>query len=295
MKRTDLAELVLLGALWGGSFLFMRMGAGAFGPIALAGLRALGASACFLPLLARSAFRAELRAHAWPIAVVGLSNGALPYVLFSLAARSLPAGLSATFDAVTPLLVAASGWLWLGQRLDMARVAGLLVGLAGVLWLVGEGRAATTATADRWAVIACLGAVACYAFTAHYSERRLPAVRPLAAAAGGQFVSAILLAPATLAFWPSRAPDLKAWAAVAGLAVLCTALAYVSFFRLIARVGAARTMVVLYLIPAFAVLWGVLFLDEAVSFAMAGGCALILVGVALTSGALRPDKAACQA
>lgn len=295
MKRTDLAELVLLGALWGGSFLFMRMGADAFGGIALAGLRAVGASLCFLPLLAKASRRAELRAHAWPIAVVGVSNGAVPYVLFSLAARSLPAGLSAIFDAVTPLLVATSGWLWLGQKLDGTRLAGLLVGLAGVSWLVGASGASAHAAGSGWAMAACLGAVACYAFTAHYSERRLPAVRPLTAAAGGQFVSAVLLAPATLACWPAQSPGPRAWAAVAGLAVLCTALAYVSFFRLIGRIGAARTMVVLYLIPAFAVLWGALFLGEAVTFSMAGGCAVILLGVALTTGVLQPYKPARQA
>jgi drug/metabolite transporter (DMT)-like permease len=293
MKRTDLAALCLLGALWGGSFLFMRMGAGAFGGMALAGLRAGGAALCFLPLLLHAGRRAELRRHAWPIAVVGVSNGALPYVLFSLAARDLPAGLSAIFDAVTPLLVAASGWLWLGQKLDRARLTGLLIGLGGVLWLIGGSRGfAHQDAASGWAMAACLGAVACYAFTAHYSERRLPAVSPLTAAAGGQFVSAVLLAPTTLWLWPAQPPGLRAWLAVAGLVVLCTAVAYVLFFRLLGRIGAARTMVVLYLIPAFAVLWGALFLGEAVTLAMAGGCAVILLGVALTTGVWRPRPVA---
>lgn len=292
MKRLDLTMLLLLGALWGASFLFMRMGAEAFGSMALAGLRAIGASLCFLPLLASAGRRAELRRHAWPTAVVGVSNGALPYVLFSYAARSLPAGLSAIFDALTPLLVAASGWLWLGQKLDGTRLAGLLVGLAGVLWLIGGSAGNTHGGAGSgWAIAACLGAVACYAFTAHYSERRLPAVSSLTAAAGGQFVSALLLAPATLAYWPERPPGAGAWAAMTGLAVLCTAVAYVLFFQLIARTGAARTMVVLYLIPAFAVLWGALFLGERVTLAMAGGCAVILLGVALTTGVLRPRPA----
>lgn len=293
MKRNDLAALLLLGALWGGSFLFMRMGADAFGGMALAGLRAIGASLCFLPLLASAGCRAELRRHAWPIAVVGVSNGALPYVLFSLAARSLPAGLSAIFDAVTPLLVAASGWLWLGQRLDGPRLAGLLVGLAGVLWLIAGSTGLGHGDAGNgWAMAACLGAVACYAFTAHYAERRLPAVSPLTAAAGGQFVSALLLAPPTAWLWPAQPPGLQAWAAMAGLAVLCTAVAYVLFFRLLGRIGAPRTMVVLYLIPAFAVLWGALFLGEPLTLAMAGGCAVILLGVALTTGLLRPRAAA---
>lgn len=288
MKRIDMAALLLLGALWGGSFLFMRMGADAFGGWSLAGLRAIGAALCFLPLLAMRDRRAELRRHAWPIAVVGVSNAALPYVLFSLAAQHLPAGLSAIFDALTPLLVAASGWLWLGEKLDAPRVAGLLIGLAGVLWLIAGGTGFGHADKDAgWAMAACLGAVACYAFTAHYSQRRLPAVSPLTAAAGGQFVSALLLAPVTAWQWPAQPPGPQAWLAMAGLAVACTAVAYVLFFHLIARIGAARTMTVLYLIPAFAVLWGALFLDEAVTLAMAGGCAVILLGVALTTGVPR--------
>lgn len=291
MKRTDLILLTLLGALWGGSFLFMRMGADAFGPLALAGLRAIGASLCFLPLLASAGCRAELRRHGWPVAVVGVSNGALPYVLFSLAACRLPAGLSAIFDAITPLLVAASGWLWLGQKLDGSRLAGLLVGLAGVLWLLGGSESLAHPAENGWAMAACLGAVACYAFTAHYAER-LPAVSPLTAAAGGQFVSALVLAPTTVLDWPQRSPDLSAWAALAGLAIACTAVAYVVFFRLIGRIGAMRTMVVLYLIPAFAMLWGALFLGEAVTPAMAGGGAVILLGVALATGLWRPPTPA---
>ena len=134
--------------------------------------------------------------------------------------------------------------------------------------------------------------MACYAFTAHYAERHLPAVSPLTAAAGGQFVSALLLAPTTLLTWPARPPGLHSWIALAGLALACTAVAYVMFFRLIGRIGAARTMVVLYLIPAFAMLWGALFLGETVTLAMLGGCAVILLGVALTTGLWRPRTVA---
>ena len=136
MKKSDLAALLLLGALWGASFLFMRMGADQFGGMALAGLRAIGAALCSLPLLASRERLAEMRRHWRPIAVVGMSNSALPFVLFSYAATSLPAGVSAISDAIGPLLVALSGWLWLGEKLDGTRTAGLLVGFAGVVWLI---------------------------------------------------------------------------------------------------------------------------------------------------------------
>ncbi|PWK86666.1 DMT family transporter [Fulvimonas soli] len=289
MRKSDIAVLLALGALWGASFLFMRMGAGAFGGMALAGLRAIGAALCSIPLLASRRRLAQLRAHWRPLAVVGLANSALPFVLFSYAAQSLPAGVSAISDAIAPLLVAASGWLWLGERLDAARIVGLVVGLAGVVWLVagtlGLGHAGP---ASGWAMAACGGANVCYAFGAHYSQRRLRDVAPLVVATGSQLAAATMLLPLTVWRWPARTPALPAWLAAFGLAAACTTLAYVLFYRLLARVGATRSMAVLYLIPVFGVLWGLVFLHEPVTLAMAGGCAVILLGVALTTGLLHP-------
>jgi len=289
MKRSDLATLLLLGALWGASFLFMRMGASQFGGVALAGMRAIVAAACSLPLLASRRRRAELRTHWRAVTIVGIANSALPFVLFSYAAQSLPAGLSAIFDAIAPLLVAASGWLWLGEKLDWPRSGGLLVGLAGVTWLIGGtlgfGHGGTT---TGWAMAACVGANLCYTFGAHYSHRRLQVVSPLVVATGSQLAAAILLLPFTLWLWPARMPAATAWFALFGLAAACTSLAYVLFYQLLARAGSNRAMAVLYLIPVFGVLWGALFLGERVTVAMAGGCAVILLGVALATGMLRP-------
>jgi drug/metabolite transporter (DMT)-like permease len=288
MKRSDIAVLLLLGALWGGSFLFMRMGANEFGSMPLAGMRAIGAAICFIPLLASREHITELRVYWRSISVFGIANSALPFVLFSFAAQHLSAGLSAIFDAITPLLVAASGWLWLNEKLDAPRIAGLIVGLAGVLWLVG-GTAGFGhgGTGTGWAMAACVMATVCYAFSVHYGHRRLRTVSPMTATAGSQVVAAVLLTPSTLWLWPAKMPGVHAWIAMFGLAVACTSVAYVLFFRLIARVGTARTMTVLYLIPAFGVLWGTVFLGEAFTMVMAVGCAVILLGTALTTGVIR--------
>lgn len=283
MKTSDLANLLLLGALWGASFLFMRMGADAFGGMALAGVRAAMAGVCFLPLLASNARRAEMHRHWRAIALVGVTNSALPFVLFAYAALALPAGLSAIFDAITPLLVAASGWLWLGERLSRTQLAGLLLGFAGVLWLIGDSVHVQGGVQSLLACLACIGATVCYAFSVHFSRRRLAGVSPLTSAAGSQMVAAVVLLPFTAWSWPAAMPGAGAWVAVLGLGIACTAVAYVMFFHLIARVGAARTMTVLYLIPAFGVLWGWMFLGEAFSAAMGAGCGVILVGTALIS------------
>jgi drug/metabolite transporter (DMT)-like permease len=289
MKKIDLAVLLLLGALWGGSFLFMRMGAGAFGALPLAGLRAIGAALCFLPLLASRRHLAEWREHWWPIAVVGLTNSALPFVLFTFATRTLPAGLASIIDGMTPMFAALLGWLWLGQRLDAWRGAGLVVGFAGVVWLA-EGSLALGPGAGL-ALLAGVAATVLYGYAVHYTRLRLGGVTPLVVTVGSHMVAALLLLPTTLLAWPAQSPPLQAWLAAAGLAVLCTALAYVLFFWVLARVGAQRIMVIPYLIPAFGVLWGALLLGEPVSPRMLGGCAVILLGTALTTGLVRARRA----
>jgi drug/metabolite transporter (DMT)-like permease len=289
VKKTDYAVLLSLGALWGGSFLFMRMGAGAFGALPLAGLRAIGAALCFLPLLASRTRLAEWRAHWRPIAVVGLTNSALPFVLFTFATRSLPAGLASIIDGMTPMFAALIGWLWLGQRLDAWRSAGLAIGFAGVVWLA-EGSLALGPDAGM-ALLACVAATVLYGYAVHYTHLRLAGVTPLVVTVGSHMVAALLLLPTTLLAWPAQAPPLQAWLAATGLAVLCTALAYVLFFWVLARVGAVRIMVIPYLIPAFGVLWGALLLHEPVSARMLGGCAVILLGTALTTGLVRGRRA----
>jgi drug/metabolite transporter (DMT)-like permease len=143
-----------------------------------------------------------------------------------------------------------------------------------------------SAVTTGWAVLACVAATMLYAFSAHFSKRYLAAVPPLAVAAGSQLAAALVLAPAALVLHPHAMPSARAWGALLCLGVGCTALAYVLFFRLIARVGAAKTMAVPFLVPAFGVLWGVLFLAEHVTKAMAAGSALIVLGTALATGVI---------
>ncbi|WP_267225178.1 DMT family transporter [Dyella silvae] len=293
MKTSDIVALLLLGAIWGASFLFMRMGADEFGGMALAGMRAIGAAICSIPLLTRTRC-AEMRTHWRDIAIVGIANSALPFVLFSYAAKSLPAGVSAISDAIAPLLVALSGWMLLGEKLSATQATGLLIGFTGVVWLVvGTLGLSGGAHATGWAMAACLGANICYSFGAHYSHRRLRSgVTPLSVATGSQLAAALILLPFTVWTWPTHTPGWTSWLAVFGLAAICTSLAYVLFYSLMARVGASRSMVVMFLIPVFGVVWGLLFLHEPVTLAMAGGCVVILLGVALTTGLLRPRSSA---
>ncbi|MBS0440586.1 MAG: DMT family transporter [Proteobacteria bacterium] len=289
MKTNDLAELVALAAIWGASFLFMRLGASEFGPVALAAVRVAGAALVLMPLLHWRGQMGELRRHWRAIFVVGVTNSALPFLFFSYAALAISAGLSSIFNASAPLWGALVAWCWLRERPTLPRTLGLAIGFAGVVGLAWE-KASFKPGGSGWAIVACLAAALCYGFSANYTKKRLQGVAPMAVAAGSQFAAALLLALPALWWWPAALPSAHAWAMVALLALLCTGLAYLLYFRLIAHVGAANAIAVTFLIPAFAVLWGWLFLAEALTPAMAIGCAVILLGTALATGVLAPRR-----
>ena len=291
MKTSDLGELITLAALWGASFLFMRMGAAEFGPVALAAVRVGGAALFLLPLLHLRGQVGALRRHWRPIFVVGITNSALPFLCFSYAALAITAGLSSIFNAATPLFGAVIAWLWLHDRLGPTRIAGLAIGFAGVVGLAWE-KASFKPGGSGWAIVACLAATLLYGLSASFTKKRLQGVPPLAVAAGSQLSAALVLVLPAAWLWPATPPSAAAWGTAAVLAVLCTGVAYLLYFRLIAHIGAANAIAVTFLIPAFAVLWGWLFLGEPLTPAMALGCAVILLGTSLATGLVRPPAAA---
>ena len=290
MKPLDVIELVLLAALWGASFLFMRVAAPEFGPVALTALRVAGAALLLLPLLAARRQIGALRTHWRPIAIVGLVNSALPFVLFSLAALAISGGLAAIFNATAAMWAALIAWAWLGEKLTPSRLLGLALGFAGVVGLAWGNASLQTGAhgvSPAVAIAAVVLASLCYGFAANYTRRHLGGVPPLAVAAGSQAAAAAMLALPALAWLPPALPGAVAWVNVAALAVLCTGVAYLLYFRLIARLGAARAITVTYLIPLFAMLWDVVFMAERITASMLTGAAVILLGTALATGMLR--------
>lgn len=291
MKTRDLTDLLLLGALWGASFLFMRMGALEFGAFALVFVRVAVAAAMLLPILALRGQMSVLREHGWPIAVVGVINSALPFLCFVLAAYVLSTGLMGIFNSIAPIWAALIAWWWLGDRPTASRTLGLAVGLAGAIGLawsrVGLKEAAVAGVTPLIGIAACVGATVLYGIAANYTKRKLAGVPPMAVAAGSQAsAAAVLLLPALWA-WPAQMPSATAWAAAAALAVACTGWAYILYFRLIANAGATNAIAVTFLIPVFAMGWGWLVLGERPGWDMVAGAAVILLGTALTVGLLR--------
>lgn len=292
MKPFDLAELVLLAALWGASFLFMRLGAHEFGPIVLAAVRVGLASALLVPLLASRGQLVQLREHWRGLLVVGALNSAIPFALFSFAALSITAGLSSIVNATTPLWTAIVAFVWLRQGLTPWRVLGLVIGFAGVAFLAWD-KASFKPGADHsgfWAVLACAAATLCYGLAANATKRFLAGASPLAVATGSQLSAAVLLTAPAAVLWPASPPSGVAWAAAGALALLCTAVAYILYFRLMSRVGPTNAVSVTFLIPLFAILWGALFLGEAITAQMVIGGGIVLVGIALALGLVGPNR-----
>jgi drug/metabolite transporter (DMT)-like permease len=277
------AEFLLLAALWGSSFLFMRLGAVEFGVWATAGVRVAVASAFLAPVLWWRGRWPDLRRHARPILFVGLLNSALPFALYAYAVQTVSTGLAAILNATSPLMGALVAWLWLKDRPGRLRALGLLIGFAGVV-LLSWNKLGTHAAADRWAVLACLGATLCYGISASFTKKYLTGVNSLAIATGSQFGAALVLAAPALHGWPVTLPSAQAWGALLAVGILCTGIAYILFFRLIEHTGPAKAMTVTFLVPVFALLYGALLLGEVITLQMLLGGGVVLCGVALALG-----------
>jgi drug/metabolite transporter (DMT)-like permease len=285
-----LGDFFLLSALWGASFLFMRNAAMELGPLPTAAARVGIAALCLLPLLWRRGLLPELVRHHRPVLFVGLLNSGIPFALYSYAVLSISTGLSAILNATVPLFGAVVAWAWLRERPGASRSLGLALGFVGVALLAWNKASFTPkagAAATGWAVLACLLACVCYALAATFTKRYLGEVKPLVLAAGSQLGATLGLTLPALWLWPGQAPSLTALASLLAVGVLCTALAYILFFRLIANVGPARTLTVTFVVPVFGVLYGTLLLEEALTPAMLGCGVVILCGTALATGVVR--------
>jgi len=295
MSSRNLAELLALAALWGASFLLMRVAASDFSAVALVFVRVAGATVLLLPLLLARGGGPALRQHWRPLLVVGVLNSALPFLLFMVAASVLSAGLMSVFNATAPIWGALIAWWWLSEKLGRSRVLGLVIGLlgvAGLAWGKADFKVGASGISPALGVAACVVAPLLYGVAANYSRQRLAGVAPLAVATGSQLAAALLLALPAWLWWPAAQPSARAWVAAAVLAVACTALAYLLYFRLIAQVGPAKAIAVTFLIPAFAMGWGWALLAEQPTGTMLLGCAVILAGTALATGALKlPERA----
>lgn len=282
-----LGEFVLLSAIWGASFLFLRVAVVEFGVFATAGMRVVIATLFLLPFLLRQRLAGELFARWRTMLLVGILNSAVPFACFSYALLYITTGLSAILNATVPLFGALIAWAWLGERLTTLRVAGLVLGFLGVAMLAwDEAHFGTGASgmASALALGAGLLATLCYAFAANFARKHLAGVPALVIATGSQLGATIGLLLPTLWLWPERMPGMAAWAAVLAVGVVSSGVAYILYFRLIESAGPTRAMSVTFVVPVFAILYGALLLHEPVTAWMLLCGAVIVAGTALSAG-----------
>ncbi|MBP0598122.1 DMT family transporter [Herbaspirillum sp. LeCh32-8] len=293
MSPTNILKLLLLAAIWGTSFMLMRIAAPVFGPMLTTFGRASLATVALLAYAQSRGVKLDWRRNWKPFLVIGIGNTALPFSLFAWSALYIPSSYMATMNSLAPVFTAVFGFLLLGERLTAVRLGAFVLGLVGVAVLVGVGPVPAEAMVI-FGVLAAMSAAVSYGFAATYTRMRCAGISPIAMATGSQFAAALCLIPFALPGLPHAADAVAAGAGHALLAVLvlgvvCTGIAYALFFQLISAEGATKAITVTFLVPMTASLWAWLLLDEPVTGGTVAGIAIVLTATAI---ALRAKPAA---
>ena len=287
MRRIDLFRLILLATIWGGSFLFMRILAPVLGVLWTVEARVGLAGLALLTYLAFTGQKMFFSTHWRQYLVLGLLNSAIPFVLFTFAALTIPAGYSAIINATSPLWGALIGALVLHETLTARKIGGLIIGVAGVAFLVRLGPVDVTLEVAL-AAGACASAALCYAIAGVFSKKAAQTLSSAQMATGSQLFAALVILP-LLPLAPVTGPVTPFILLIAAaLALLCSAVAYFIYFRLMVDIGPTKALTVTFLVPLFAVLWGAVFLGEHVTLTMLAGCAMVVAATWLVVFTPRP-------
>ena len=293
MRLSDYIRLLLLAAIWGASFLFMRIAAPAFGAVNTAFLRVFFGftGLAVILLLLKSDFRFEGKFKS--ALLLGVINSGLPFFMYCVAAKWLPAGYSAVLNATTPLMGALIGFSFFSERLTARKWVGVVSGLAGIMIITTVGEAHSTKETVT-GVVACLIATGCYGVAGFLTRRWITekgGLDPKIVAFGSQAGATLFLLP-FFAWSTATGAHINwlqgnVWASVIAVGVICTAFAYILYFRLIADIGPLRSLTVTFLIPPFAVLWGYIALGETINEAFIAGAVIVGLSVWMV---VSPDK-----
>ena len=291
MASADWLWIALLSVIWGGSFIFIKLALTGFQPLSVVAIRlGIGTMLMGTWLVASGRIPHLTRDRVLAVAMMGFLNNAAPFILLTWAQTELTAGLASIFNAMTPLFTILVAHLWTSDdRITPSRLFALVTGFAGVVILMG-GESLSDLGSSLWAQIAALSSGIFYALAGVYGRRISHlGIAPVAAAAG-QFIAAfVLVAPLALVIdrpWTLAAPGAVAWGGILALAILSTAIAYLIFFKILARSGATNAALVTFLVPISAILMAVTFLDEILTVPQLAGMALIFAGLAVADGRL---------
>ncbi len=284
MRARDVIELLLLSVLWGGAYLFTRAAVPSFGPAPLVSMRLGIAAMILLPIVFYRGGWPQLRANPRALFMVGVPFTAAPFMLMTWGALHITAGLSAVLNATAPMFAALVAHFILKDRLGVWRAGGLALGFVGVLILMSSGSVSLKTGEGPLAVLAVLGTAMIWSVGANYTRHKMTGIDPLVTTAGSLALASLCLAPLAWATWPATPPTMRAWAEMAFLGIFSSGLGMWMYFRLISRIGAVRAMSVTFLSPLVAMVSGALYLGEALTLQMLAGCAVVLLGTAMSLG-----------
>jgi len=283
MLLYDYVLLIALAAIWGSSFIFMRVLAPALGPVVTADMRLLIAGIALTMYLKVRNQQLNLVKNLKRYIIVGLLNSGIPFLLFSFAALYLPSSISVIINSLTPLFGVLFAILWLNEAVTAKKISGIALGIIGVIIIRGSGNLELTFMTTV-AMGACVLATMLYGLASTYVKLHAKDIAPSAMATGSQLVAGILFLP-LIYFFPIQAElTVRIALTTIAFAVFCSAIAYVIFYRLLTHFGTTKTLSVTFLIPVFGFVWGYIFLQEEITMIMIVGSLFVLSGIYFVTG-----------
>lgn len=291
----DYLVLVLLSAIWGASFLFLRISSPVFGPFFLIEMRVASALLVLLPLCIALGKQHEIVANWRPIFLLSICNMTVPFCLLAYATMSIGAGFASIINATVPFFTAILAFTFWHQRLPLKAILGMFIGFFGVVLLMLDYSGPLSSSTNLIAIAAAILGSVFYGLAINLMGQYLPKVSGVAVTTGSLVFSSISLLPLALWQMPEDMPTGSIWLSVLSLGIICTGFAFVLFYRLISRIGSNLAVTNTFLIPLFSLFWANLFLSEEVTLFMLFACTLVLIGVGLTTGSLARLISFCRA
>ena len=275
MELKNWILLIILGAVWGSAFMFIKISADDFGPILLVNLRLLLAGAMFLPFLLRKKYLAYFKSHFSGILILGIFSNAFPFTMFSYASLGATSNMLGILNGTTAFMTMVVAYFWLKESISLKQMFGIILGFLGILVLVNPANGSATLGASGFALVGALS----YSFSGVYIQKYQLNANKFVLIGWAMLFGGLLLTPLSFFNLPDQIPDNNAIAALMWLGIVSTGIAYLGYIRLIEQIGAVRTSTVTYLLPVFSIIWGSIFLQEKITWIIFGGFIFVMIGM----------------
>ena len=275
MELKNWILLILLGAVWGSAFMFIKISADDFGPILLVNLRLLLAGALFLPFLLRKKYLAHFKSHFPGILILSIFSNAFPFTMFSYASLGATSNMLGILNGTTAFMTMVVAYFWLKESITPKQIFGIILGFLGILVLVNPANGSATLGASGFALVGALS----YSFSGVYIQKYQLKANKFVLIGWAMLFGGLLLTPLSFFNLPDQMPDNNAIAALLWLGIVSTGIAYLGYIRLIEQIGAVRTSTVTYLLPVFSIIWGSIFLQEKITWIIFGGFIFVMIGM----------------